>query len=288
MIKTIITHSQTITDKNDKAVPWWSFTKTIMASAILKLVEQNKIDLDSCLEGQRFTYRQLLQHTSGLKDYGSLASYHVAVKNGDKPWSEDQLFNQLNINELLFEPGKGWCYSNIGYLLLKHEIERICNSDLATALNSLLFTPLNLDGVKVITTPKDFANLYLSKHNYDPAWCYHGLLAGTTALAAQFLHLLSSGQIVSSDSLAEMLLPYQLNIDVGDRPWIHPAVGLGLMMEYDNGIQSYGNSGQGPDSTIAIYHFMKDKAEPVTVAVFEETNDMAIVENEAVDLACSL
>ena len=86
MIKSIISKSQVITDKNDKVVPWWSFTKTVIASAILKLVERGEIDLDSRLEGKDFTYRQLLQHTSGLKDYGVLADYHLAVENGEKPW----------------------------------------------------------------------------------------------------------------------------------------------------------------------------------------------------------
>lgn len=277
MIKSIIRKSEIITDRNDKAVPWWSFTKTVVACAMLKFYEQGKVNLDDCLEGKNFTYRQLLQHTSGLKDYGALPEYHQAVERGDEPWSARELFDRLNANELMFEPGQGWSYSNIGYLYLKRELERIGNCDLATALNSTVFSPLNLNDVKLITTPKEFKELSLSKADYDPGWCFHGLIAGTTTSAARLLHALSSFEIIKADTLSEMLSPYKLNVGVGDRPWRKPAAGLGLMMDYDDDVDSYGHTGQGPESTIAIYHFTKP--EHITIAAFEETSDMAVVEN---------
>lgn len=283
MIKSIIRKSGIIIDKHDKVVPWWSFTKTIIASAVLKFSEQGKVNLDDCLEGKKFTYRQLLQHTSGLKDYGGLPEYHQAVDEGGQPWSIEELFNRLDLDELMFEPGQGWSYSNVGYLYLKLELERIGNSDIASVLNSTLFNPLNLSDVKLISTSEEFKELSLSKADYDPRWCYHGLITGTTASAVRFLHLLSSGEIVKTNSLAEMLSPYKLNVDVGNRPWRNPAIGLGLMMEYDKDLESYGHTGEGPESTIAIYHF--PKPEPITIAVFEETNNVAIVENEAVSHA---
>ncbi len=280
MIKSIISKTEIITDRNDQVVPWWSFTKTVLASAILKFSEQGEIHLDSHLKGKNFTYRQLLQHTSGLRDYGALPEYHQAVDSGDDPWSTEDLIDRVDADKLMFEPGQGWSYSNIGYLYLKQELERIFDSDLATVLRSTLFSPLNLNDVKLITTQKEFRALSLSNTDYDPKWCYHGLVTGTTASAARFLHLLSSGEIVKINTLTEMLSPYQLNVDLGNRPWRKPAVGLGLMMEYDENIESYGHTGQGPESTIAVYHFTK--SEPITIAVFGETNDIAAVENDLV------
>lgn len=283
MIKNIICKSEIIADSNDKVVPWWSFTKTAVACAMLKFSEQGKVNLDDCLEDKNFTYRQLLQHTSGLKDYGVLPEYHQAVARGDEPWSVEKLLNRLNANELMFEPGKGWSYSNVGYLYLKRELERIGNGDLASVLNSMLFAPLGLTDVKLIATLKEFKELSLSKADYDPRWCFHGLIAGTTASAARLLHSLSSFEILKADTLSEMLSPYRLDVDAGNRPWRNPAAGLGLMMDYDGDIESYGHTGQGPGSTIAIYHF--NKPDPVTIAVFEETSDVAAVENEVVSYA---
>jgi CubicO group peptidase (beta-lactamase class C family) len=53
------------------SVPWWSFSKTVVAATALRLVDQGRLSLD---EPQRdgFTLRQLLRHESGLRDYGAV------------------------------------------------------------------------------------------------------------------------------------------------------------------------------------------------------------------------
>jgi hypothetical protein len=75
------------TDK-DIAVPWWSFAKTVLASAALVLVAQGRLPLDEPLPDQPFTLRQserifayLANETSLFKGFlrGSfpgLASFH--------------------------------------------------------------------------------------------------------------------------------------------------------------------------------------------------------------------
>ena len=60
-------------------VPWWSFTKTVLATTVLKLASEQRIDLDSLYPKRPFTIRQLLQHTAGVTDYGHLKSYQTAV-----------------------------------------------------------------------------------------------------------------------------------------------------------------------------------------------------------------
>ena len=69
-------------DVADPPVPWWSFTKTVLAAAALVLVDAGRLTLDTPLAGQRYTLRQLLQHRAGVPDYGSLADYHDAVASG--------------------------------------------------------------------------------------------------------------------------------------------------------------------------------------------------------------
>jgi CubicO group peptidase (beta-lactamase class C family) len=44
-------------------VPWWSFTKLVVATAALKLVELELLDLDKPLPGRAFTLRQLRKVT---------------------------------------------------------------------------------------------------------------------------------------------------------------------------------------------------------------------------------
>jgi CubicO group peptidase (beta-lactamase class C family) len=50
----------------DAVVPWWSFTKTVIAAAALVLVQQKRLALDRPLAGRRYSLRQLLQHRAGL------------------------------------------------------------------------------------------------------------------------------------------------------------------------------------------------------------------------------
>ena len=49
-------------DQSEAIVPWWSFTKTVIAAAALVLVRDGKLLLDTPVTGKPFTLRQLLQH----------------------------------------------------------------------------------------------------------------------------------------------------------------------------------------------------------------------------------
>lgn len=49
--------------------PYCSFTKTVIAICALRMVEQGRVELDTCFEGREFSLRQLLNHISGLPDY---------------------------------------------------------------------------------------------------------------------------------------------------------------------------------------------------------------------------
>ena len=57
----------TIAGHTDR-VAWWSFTKTVISIATLRLVEEGAVDLDDRLPGKPFTTRQLLRHEAGLPD----------------------------------------------------------------------------------------------------------------------------------------------------------------------------------------------------------------------------
>src|SRR3954453_22274379 len=72
-------------DVADTPVPWWSFTKTVLAAAALVLVDAGRLTLDTPLAGRRYTLRQLLQHRAGVPDYGALAAYHDAVASVHSP-----------------------------------------------------------------------------------------------------------------------------------------------------------------------------------------------------------
>jgi len=63
----------------DRSVPWWSFTKTVLAAATLVLVRDGLVELDEPLRRQPYTLCHLLQHRAGLAEYGWFPAYHEAV-----------------------------------------------------------------------------------------------------------------------------------------------------------------------------------------------------------------
>jgi CubicO group peptidase (beta-lactamase class C family) len=270
-----------------RPVPWWSFTKTVLAAAALMLVARGRLSLDAEIPARGYTLRQLLQHTAGVPNYGGLAAYHEAVARGDAPWSEAELIRRAGADDLLFRPGDGWMYSNIGYLHVRRIVEAATGDDLQTALHRLIFSPLGLDSVSVPQTQADLdRTAWGNAARYHPGWVYHGLLIGTPADAAMLLHRLMGGALLPDELLMEMRAPRLLEwARVDGRPWRMPGYGLGLMIDGDSPAgRAMGHTGGGPGSTAAVYHF-PDRDPPVTTAAFATTEDQGLVEHEAVALA---
>ena len=85
----------------------------------------------------------LAGRTSGLPTYGGYA-YQQAVAEGQSAWTIDALLARTNARRLLFDPGKGWAYSNIGYLLIRQLLERTTTSNIDAAIHQLVFAPLQI------------------------------------------------------------------------------------------------------------------------------------------------
>jgi D-alanyl-D-alanine carboxypeptidase len=127
-----------------KVVPWWSFTKTLIAACVLRLAEEDRVKLDEPLAGRPYTPRQLLQHRAGLGDYGGPPAYRSAAAQRHQPWTFEEMLARVDADGPRHRPGAGWGYSNIGYAILRRLVEETCGSDLEAALRRLVFGPLGL------------------------------------------------------------------------------------------------------------------------------------------------
>ncbi|MCI0562497.1 MAG: beta-lactamase family protein, partial [Nitrososphaera sp.] len=92
----------------------YSITKTFIGVVTLRLVQQKVLALDDRLSSwfseinfaSAITVRQLLNHTAGLPDYGSLPSYQKAVKRiSSVPWSFSEFLKHTCGHGLAFLPG---------------------------------------------------------------------------------------------------------------------------------------------------------------------------------------
>jgi D-alanyl-D-alanine carboxypeptidase len=250
-------------------VPWWSFTKTVLAAATLRLVADGRLDLADRVAGQPYTLRHLLQHTAGVRDYGPLRTYHAAVAAGETPWSRGKLLERVKADELGFAPGTSWAYSNVGYLLVRQAIERATDLELNEALRVLLFGPLGIDGAFVATSAADLAGTaWGNAGGYDPGWVYHGLVVGSPFVAASFLHRMLFDELLPPHLKTELLTPARVGGPFPGRPFVAPSYGLGVMMDPANALGLVvGHTGQGPGSTSAVYAF-PDLPAPRTLAAF--------------------
>jgi len=103
-----------------------SLSKQVTKAAIGRLIDQNKLKLDSRLDeflpefpnARRITIRQLVEHSAGIAHTNRLDWMDMR-----KSMTLDAIVANLANERLLFEPGKGYQYSNGGYALLARVIE---------------------------------------------------------------------------------------------------------------------------------------------------------------------
>ena len=264
-------------------VPWWSFTKTILAAAALALVRDGRLVLDRPVPDRPFTLRQLLQHTSGLAEYGDLPAYHEAVARGDKPWPVSELLARTDAGRLRYQPGQGWRYSNIGYLMVREVIEATTGEDIGAAISRLALHPLGIDGARIVATPAELADVAMgAAASYHPGWVYQGLAVGPLRDAALLLDRLLTGALLPPDLRDAMRDAHPVPGSFPGRPWRVPGYGLGLMIGITtDGRRAIGHTGGGPGSDVAVYH-LPEATPPFTAAAFAFGDDPGPVEETAV------
>ncbi|PMV86259.1 MULTISPECIES: serine hydrolase [unclassified Pseudomonas] len=270
-------------EQPDVTVPWWSFTKTVLAAAALSLVRDGLIGLDEGVPEGPFTLRQLLRHEAGLADYSELADYHTAVARHETPWSAAEMLQRLDATRLRYAPGDGWRYSNVGYLFIARLIVRVTGLRLEEALTQRVFAPLGLSRIRLATTRADLAYVNMgAASTYDPGWVYHGLLVGPLVEAALCLDRLLDGHLLPQSLLREMQTVRTLGGPIAGRPWVAPGYGLGLMQGMvESGLTLSGHTGVGPGSIIAVYRCI-DGNSTASCAVFDESGNEGAVEAEVV------
>jgi CubicO group peptidase (beta-lactamase class C family) len=236
------------------SVPWWSFGKTVLAIAALRLVERGSLSLYEPVEGRDYSISQLLRHEAGLPDYGGLARYHEDVAAAKAPWPVERLLAALDADRPRYTPGEGWAYSNLGYLKVAQLIEQASDLALGDALRTLVFQPAGLATARLATTPEDLTDVEMGDAaGYHPGWVYHGLITGTITDAARLLRSLLTRSLLRPDTFALMIQGRPLP-EYRSAVYPDPAYGLGLMLRTQNPLDHpVGHGGAGPGSNIAVY-----------------------------------
>ena len=130
-----------------------SVAKQFTAAAIVLLSLDGKLSLDDPVRkyipelpdyGTPITIRQLLNHTAGLRDWGSVMALTGAGR-GDRVITQDIAFDVIIHQKALdFTPGAEYSYSNSGYQLAAIIVERVSKQKFPAFVEERLFKPLGM------------------------------------------------------------------------------------------------------------------------------------------------
>lgn len=176
-----------------------SVSKQFTAMAVMLLVHDGKLHYEDRLTdifpdfaeyGRNITIRELLQHTSGLKDYEDLmaptehpskpnSGFHPTKRKArlagalglpGTPTGSNVPVEQIQIQdagvlELLkretgtkFTPGTKWDYSNSGYVLLGLIVQKVSGKTFPEFLHERIFAPLGMNAVAYVRGKNQIAN----------------------------------------------------------------------------------------------------------------------------------
>lgn len=131
----------------DTAFPIGSITKFFTATVAMILVADGDVELDAPIReyvpemgdlGTMISLRQLLSHTSGLAE-----SSGMEEKSGSS--LRHYIIKHICGRNLVQPPGRGFSYSNPGYVVAGRVIETITGMSWSEAVESILLRPLGIE-----------------------------------------------------------------------------------------------------------------------------------------------
>jgi CubicO group peptidase (beta-lactamase class C family) len=253
-----------------------SITKTFTAIAIMKLVEQGRIDLDDPLSKYRpdiaaptVTIRQLLNHTSGLPDHEGGAIERWMTQK--KPITHEYVLGV--VKEKPARPaGKAWMYNNTGFHLLGMVIEKVSGTPYHEFIRREIAGPARLTATWLDSArPPGSAteNYYLIDNKFvrDSVWDLPGIFSagGMYSSARDLARLVSAliaGRIVSAESVSRMTQPTVLPTGVS------ADYGLGVRLGNLAGHPKWGHTGSARSNRAGVAYYPRDS---LTVVVLMNT-----------------
>jgi CubicO group peptidase (beta-lactamase class C family) len=130
-----------------------SVSKQFTAAAVLLLAQQGKVALDDNVRkyipelpdyGTPITIRHLLNHTSGLRDWGSLEAI-AGWPRTTRAYTHDHVLEILSRQKSLnYTPGSEYSYTNSGYNLAAILVTRVSGKPFAQFTREQIFQPLGM------------------------------------------------------------------------------------------------------------------------------------------------
>lgn len=259
----------------DHKIKTASIGKTFTATLVLQLIEDGYLGLDDTIDkfldnptvnldslhiyegksyGRRVTIRQLLSHTSGIKDYMEDPRFIAGVLENPQ-----MQYNAARILELyyayqsnhkaVFPPGNDFDYSDVNYVLLAMIIEQVTGETYHARLKKGIFDPLGMKNsyLEYYEEPRGdeplshafFSTVDLvTEVNTSFDWGGGGIVSTCEELNT-FFRALVDGKLFKKQTTIQQML------DAADegRGGMDYDYGLGIMKRSIHGIIFYGHGG---------------------------------------------
>lgn len=141
-----------------------SVSKVLTATAVLKLVNAGKIDLDQKVNTilktfpyEDCTIRMLLDHRSGMRNYAYFTDRDKSVWDRHNQLTNKDILDILATKDIGLESRTGtrFSYCNTNYAMLALIIEKITGLKYKEAMSEMIFKPLGMTNTYVFDDDKD-------------------------------------------------------------------------------------------------------------------------------------
>lgn len=245
-----------------------SVSKQFTAACILLLEQQAKLSVDDDVRkyvpelpdyGKTITLCHMMQHLSGLKDWGAIASIAGWPRSTKTYNNDDALFIIARQKTLNNVPGAEYLYSNSNYNLFAIIVERVSGKSLADFSKQYLFEPAGMkhtewrnDYKKIVPNRAIAYNknggVYFTEMPNEYVYGNGGLLTTAEDLIAWNNYYLN-GKLGNPSLLNKQLAPMKLN---SGRMHTYAA---GLRVDSVRGHKYIGHNGATAGYRASLDHF---------------------------------
>jgi len=190
-----------------------SVSKQFCGFAISTLIQEGKISPDDDIHkyladvpqfGKTITIRNLIHHTSGLRDWPE--GLHAAGWRWDEAFRYEDIMRMVKQQrDLDFDPGSKYQYSNTGYNLLAAIVAKVTGKTFPEWIDENIFKPLGMNSSMVMSDyskiVKNLASSYYEDNNE-----YH---KSTDELIAYG----SSSILTTAEDLSKWVIHFQQELD---------------------------------------------------------------------------
>ena len=141
-----------------------SVSKVLTATAVLKLVNAGKIDLDQKVNTilktfpyEECTVRMLLDHRTGMRNYAYFTDRDKSIWDRHNQLTNKDILDILATKDIGLESRTGtrFSYCNTNYAMLALIIEKITGLSYKEAMSEMIFKPLGMTNTYVFDDDKD-------------------------------------------------------------------------------------------------------------------------------------